>query len=54
MTSTSQVMHLSEQQREQIAAILARAIKRTLDKSAAKRTQDNAKHPNKPEAVDES
>jgi hypothetical protein len=51
---TVTVIQLSEQQREEIATILARAIRRTLDKKAAKSTKDKSERPSTPEVADES
>ncbi|MCM2370714.1 hypothetical protein [Aporhodopirellula aestuarii] len=53
-SQTVMVIQLSEQQREEIATILARAIRRTLDKAAAKGTQDTSQRPSQPEVADES
>jgi hypothetical protein len=51
---TETVIPLSEQQREKIATILARAIRRTLDKAETKSAQDTPQPPSQPEVADES
>ncbi|WP_165440724.1 hypothetical protein [Rubripirellula amarantea] len=53
-SQTVTVIQLSEQQREEIATILARAIRRTQEKKAAKSTQDEPQLPSQPEVADES
>ncbi|KAA1258052.1 hypothetical protein LF1_05670 [Rubripirellula obstinata] len=45
---------MSEQQREQIATILARAIRQKLDKQASTETKKDTPQTQAPEVVDES
>ncbi|WP_442510580.1 hypothetical protein SH528x_002215 [Novipirellula sp. SH528] len=51
---TETVIQLSEQQREEIATILARAIRRSLDKAEAKSSRVKPQPPSQPEVADES